>query len=436
MSGSPAKSRKRWAESAMRSELTSGWIQACLGDHVELQVGFAFKSTGFTDAKDAIRLLRGDNIGQGRLRWNGARKWPGDRVAGFEHYMVKPRDVVLAMDRPWIDAGLKYAIVREDDVPCLLVQRVARLRSSATISQGYLSSLVASPAFTTYVRAVQTGTAVPHISGGQIAEFRFRLPPRTEQERIASILGTLDDKIDSNRRLAVLLEETAATLFRGRFVDFVGVEEFEESEIGRVPRGWRAGALTDLARFVNGKAFTKYANGIGRPILRIRELNGGVDDGTLRSDIGANDDFLARFDDILFAWSGSLGIHRWPGDESLINQHIFKVIPDGWPAWFVFAWVREHMETFRGIARDRATTMGHIQRRHLVEAGVPLPPPDCLASAATALDPLDRLRAGLIREAVTLTEIRDELLPKLISGEIRVLNSADPAEVIEPAAAM
>ena len=54
-------------------------------------------------------------------------------------------------------------------------------------------------------------------------------------------------------------------MFRARFVDFVGVEEFDDSEIGRIPCGWRAGALTDLARFVNGKAFTKHANGAGRP---------------------------------------------------------------------------------------------------------------------------------------------------------------------------
>ncbi len=300
--------------------------------------------------------------------------------------------------------------------------------------RSYLPYVIGGPDFTRYVRAVQTGTAVPHISAGQIAAFPVHLPPVCEQRRIALILGTLDEKIDSNRRLAALLEETAAVLFRARFVDFVGVEEFDETEIGRVPWGWRVGALTDLARFVNGKAFTKDANGLGRPILRIRELNGGVDQGTLYSDIEAEDEVIARFDDILFAWSGSLGVYRWPGEDSLINQHVFKVIPDGWPAWFVYAWIEEHMQTFRAIARDRATTMGHIQRRHLSEAKVPVPAADALAEAGATVDPLDRLRAVLVREATTLAALRDSLLPKLISGEIRVPDTADPNEVIEPVA--
>ena len=146
------------------------------------------------------------------------------------------------------------------------------------------------------------------------------------------MLGALDNRIDSNRRLAGLLEETAATLFRARFVDFVGVEEFEDSEMGSIPRGWRAGGLTDLARFVNGKAFTREATTYGRPILRIKELNGGVADATPRSDIEVADDHLARHHDILFAWSGSLDVYRWSGPEALINQHIFKVIPDECPS--------------------------------------------------------------------------------------------------------
>ena len=284
------------------------------------------------------------------------------------------------------------------------------------------------------IRPFVTGSAQPKLSQRNLNAVCLATPSEAEQRRIASVVGALDNKVNSNRRLAKLLDKTVATVFRAWFVDFVGVEEFEESEIGRIPPGWRVGALADLARFVNGKAFTKHANGSGRPILRIRELNGSVDQGTPYSDIEADDEFIARFDDILFAWSGSLGVYRWPGEDSLINQHIFKVIPDGWPGWFVYAWVKEHMETFRAIARDRATTMGHIQRRHLSEAKVPVPAADALAEAAATVDPIDRQRAILVREATTLAALRDSLLPKLISGEIRVPDTAELDEVIEPVA--
>lgn len=279
-----------------------------------------------------------------------------------------------------------------------------------------------------------SGSAQPSLNRNFIGSIPMSIPPTDEQRRIVAVLGVLDDKIESNRRLASLLGKTAAMLFRARFVDFVGVEEFAESEIGSIPNGWAAGSLADLGRFVNGKPFTKHANGEGRPILRIRELNGGVDDSTPRSDIVAEGDHLAREDDILFAWSGSLNVYRWSGPESLINQHIFKVVPERWPKWFVHIWIEEHMEDFQAIARDKATTMGHIQRRHLAQAAVPLPAEPAMAEARTPLDALDQHRAGLVAESRTLRALQDVLLPKLISGEIRVPDTADRAEVIDPVA--
>ena len=277
------------------------------------------------------------------------------------------------------------------------------------------------------------GSAQPFISQGDARAMRIVLPADVDEQRhIASILGALDDKIDSNRRLAALLKDTAAAIFKARFVDFVGAEEFEKSEIGRVPKGWRVGALSDLGRFINGRAFTKDANGRGRAIIRIRELNSGIDDGTPRSDIATSRDHIASADDILFAWSGSLGLYRWPGPESLINQHIFKVIPDNWPAWFVYCWIQEHMSQFRAIAQDKATTMGHIQRRHLAEATVVMPDSETMAAADGVVRWLDEHRQGLVNETSTVRELRDALLPKLISGEIRVPDTRDSEEVIGP----
>jgi len=113
-------------------------------------------------------------------------------------------------------------------------------------------------------------------------------------------------------------------------------------------------------------------------------------------------------------------VYRWSGPEALINQHIFKVIPDECPTWFVYQAIRLHMEEFRAIARDKATTMGHIQRRHLSEARVAIPDHDTMAAANDLVDPIDRQVGLLAGEISTLTELRDALLPKLISGEIRV----------------
>jgi type I restriction enzyme S subunit len=284
-----------------------------------------------------------------------------------------------------------------------------------------------------YLEARLNTTVQKTLNLRDLAALQIPIPPDAAVSAISSVLGALDDKIDSDRRLALLLAETAAALFRARFVDFVGVEDFEESDIGPIPRGWTTGSITSLARFINGKAFTKDANTMGRPILRIKELNAGLRDDTLRSDVTVTEEHLARNHDILFAWSGSLAVYKWSGPESLINQHIFKVIPEGYPSWFVYQWVHQHMPEFQAIARDKATTMGHIQRRHLSEARVALPDADTLAGINELLEPLDRWQGTLASEIASLAATRDALLPKLISGEIRVPDSLDSEEVIGPA---
>lgn len=375
-----------------------------------------------------IPFIRSQDIAPSRIRLDDVKYISMAFHERLRKSSLRPGDVVIVRTgRPGT------AAVVPENLPVANCADLVIVRPGEELDARFLAYYI-NAAAKNYVAAHLVGAVQQHFNVGSAKAIGLLLPEIAEQRRIVRVLGAVDDKIDSNRRLAELLEATAATLFRARFVDFVGVDEVEESEIGRLPRDWRAGSLTDLARFVNGKAFTKHANGCGRPIIRIRELNDGVDHGTPHSDIEIGEDFIAGFDDILFAWSGSLGVYRWPGDESLINQHIFKVIPDGWPAWFVFAWIEAHMAEFRGVARDKATTIGHIQRRHLDESRLPLPTMEAIAEADAVVGPLDRHRAGLVCESRTLSLVRDALLPKLIAGQIRVPDTADPGEMIEPAA--
>lgn len=178
-----------------------------LGDVTNLAFGNAFQSSLFSEEPVGPRLLRGDNIGFGGTRWTQTKYWPEELSRGLQHLSLSVGDVVLAMDRPWLAAGLKYAFVRTDDLPALLVQRTARLRGGNRLDQGYLRWVLASRDFAEYVLAIQTGTTIPHISGRQIADYPVPwLPSIMEQRAIASILGWLDDKMESNRRLV-----TAAT---------------------------------------------------------------------------------------------------------------------------------------------------------------------------------------------------------------------------------
>lgn len=164
-----------------------------LGEVVDITVGFPFKSAQFSDDPSASTLIRGDNVGQGRLKDRSFRRWKRSHGDGLDEYELAPGDIVLAMDRPWIPAGLKWARIGEADVPALLVQRVARLRARTDVlGQRYLGCLISSSAFTEHVLRVQTGNTVPHISGTQIGSFRVPLPPLDEQDRVATVLDRFD----------------------------------------------------------------------------------------------------------------------------------------------------------------------------------------------------------------------------------------------------
>ena len=168
-----------------------GWEETILKNEVDLTTGFAFKSKFYSDKDDDILLIRGDNIMQGSFRWKDAKRWNKSEYADFEKFQMKENDIVLAMDRPWVKAGLKCARVTKLDLPSLLLQRTARLRNKSSINNSFLYYLINSKTFTDYLLGIQEGIGVPHISGKQIANYIFNLPSLQEQKTIVKKLNTL-----------------------------------------------------------------------------------------------------------------------------------------------------------------------------------------------------------------------------------------------------
>ena len=186
-----------------------GWVETSLGDEINLLSGFPFKSSQYTKSGNSVRLLRGDNIVQGSLRWDDVKRWPASDTADYKSYELSEGDVVLAMDRPWVKAGLKRAQISADDLPCLLVQRTARLRGNGSLNNRFLVYLISSGAFTRHILGVQTGIGVPHISGQQIKDFRFPKPPMKDQVHFAA---QLDDLSTDTQRLESIYQQKLAAL--------------------------------------------------------------------------------------------------------------------------------------------------------------------------------------------------------------------------------
>jgi type I restriction enzyme, S subunit len=192
----------------------------------------------------------------------------------------------------------------------------------------------------------------------------------------------------------------------------------------------RVVSLVDAVSLINGGAYTKGADGTGRMVIRIKELNSGPSETTVYSSIAVPDNKTAYLGDVLFAWSGSLGVWRWYRDEAIVNQHIFKVLPKKHPVWLGWIHILDELERFQDIAAGKATTMGHITKDHLVRTMVPTFSAEELEVLSARVEPLwdAQLQAG--RELHTLQAVREQLLPALVSGELRV---AAAGELVETA---
>jgi type I restriction enzyme S subunit len=267
--------------------------------------------------------------------------------------------------------------------------------------------------------------AVPGVNRNALhgAEVVFPVDLRT-QRAIAQILGSLDDKIDLNRRMNETLEAMARALFKSWFVDFDGVAEadMQESELGRIPKGWRVASLDAIANYLNGLALQKFppeSETEFLPVIKIAQLRAGNTNGADKASTQLKPEYIVEDGDVLFSWSGSLEVEVWTGGRGALNQHLFKITSHEVPKWFCYFATRLHLPDFRAIAAGKATTMGHIQRGHLTAAKVVLPPPEFMAQFDRTIAPLFEQKINNALQSRTLAALRDTLLPKLLSGELR-----------------
>ena len=408
------------------------WKETTLGAEVDLLTGFPFKSEHYTDSADSIPLVRGDNIVQGAMRWDGVKRWPISERGEHELYELREGDVVLAMDRPWIEAGLKYAAISKHDLPCLLVQRTARLRGGPKLNTGYLRYLIGSLEFTQHIHAITTGTAVPHISGRQIKDFTFALPPLAEQKAIAAVLGALDDKIELNRRMNATLEAMARALFQSWFVDFdpvrakldgrkpIGLDEataalfpasFQESSLGTIPHGWEVKTLGEVIELAYGK-----------PLKAEDRKNGPVCVYGSNGSIGWHDEKLVAGPGIVVGRKGNPGVVTWAHGDFYPIDTTFYVEPIGACRSLHFFYYALSLQNLANLSADSAVP--GLNRNHAYMSKQVIPSQPVLKAFDLQIAPIFASIHSNEEQSRTLATLRDTLLPKLLSGELRVADVA------------
>ncbi len=393
-------------------------------------------------------VIRNQNIKNGKL--DLADRSYTDR----EHYLIRIRrakpqfgDLILTREAP-----MGEVCMIPNGLECCVGQRQVLLRpNTEKVVPRFLLYAIQSPEVQHEISWNEgTGSTVSNIRIPVLKNLQVPLLPLKQQKEIATFLGALDDRIALLRETNATLEAIAQALFKSWFVDFDPVhakargeppqgmddataalfpDSFEESELGMIPKGWRVESVYSIADFINGasyKAFEPNALRRGLPIIKIAELKAGVTAQTGFSDLEMPEKYRISSGEILFSWSGnpdtSIDTFVWSYDDAWLNQHIFKVVPAGSEERaFVLLALKYLKPVFTELARNKQTTgLGHVTVADLKRLQIVKPTPQILAAWNEVVAPVIDRAFTMIQQAQTLAQLRDTLLPKLISGQLRL----------------
>ena len=398
---------------------------------------------------EGVALIRSQNVLNDRFNPEGLAFIDEEHAKQLKGVTINAEDVLLNITG---DSVARVCQVSSSVLPARVNQHVAIIRpDSNKLDPKYLRYYLVNPQIQQELLAMAGAGATRNaLTKGMIEQLEIDAPESIDdQHAIAYILGTLDDKIDLNRRMNETLEAMARAIFKSWFVDFDPVhakasgeppesicrrlgltpdvlalfpDSFQDSELGGIPAGWAVRSLDSVADFLNGLALQKYptTDDCWLPVIKIAQLRAGHTVGADHASTEIPPAYVVQDGDVLFSWSGSLEVEIWCGGPGALNQHLFKVTSSDYPKWFYFLWTRHHLQEFRDIAANKATTMGHIQRKHLTDAKLFCPDENLLSSMEAIVGPLISKLVSCRLEANEMTSMRDTLLPRLLSGELSV----------------
>lgn len=282
------------------------------------------------------------------------------------------------------------------------------------------------------IEAMGSGTTFKEVSGATMKNIEVYLPEDLEeQRRIAGILGSLDDKIELNRRINANLEAQAQALFRSWFVDFepFGDGPFVDSELGKIPQGWKVGTINEIIQILSGYAFKSDTFTEAGPYRLITIKN--VQDGSLNIDGAA---YLSEIPDkmpqhcnlaigdILLSLTGNVGrVCIVDRDGLLLNQRVAKLQPkDKRNTFFTYALFRQDSFKQYLIQIAKGTAQLNLSPVETSDTKIVLPNQDILLQFGEIGQPLFDNIVSNCKEIITLSALRDALLPKLMAGEIAI----------------
>lgn len=397
-----------------------------LSDICDVKVGFPFKSELFNENGDGIRLVRGMNVSCAGFRWGNQTRWWNYYTKDLEKYLLKEEDVLIAMDG---NVSTNFVQVTKDDLPLLLVQRVARLRAK-NVPQKIVWYIVKSHEFGAYLDSVKTGTTISHISAKQIGDYEIDLPDYLTQEKISSILSILDDKIRLNNKINNNLEQQALSIFYNLFA---GSEDSMETELGYIPRTFSVTKVGQLPMIVTDYVANGSFASLKENVNLYQEPNFAyfIRNTDLKADsFGVYVDkhsyeFLSKSTlfggEIIISNVGDVGsVHLCPvlDRPMTLGNNIIMLRPNEELRYYLYIWFKyaQGQSLIQGIKGGSAQPK--FNKTDFKSLPIAIPNDAMLCSFSSVVSPMFALINSNKMENNRLIKIRDSILPRLMTGEI------------------
>jgi type I restriction enzyme S subunit len=408
--------------------MSSEWRKCSIGDLVNIKHGFAFSGEHITkDHGKCVLVTPGNFEIGGGFKEGNAKYFHGLYP---EEFVFAPGDLIVTMtdlSKTADTLGYSAKIPREGNKIYLHNQRVGKvIAKSSDANLDFLYWVMRHKHYRNLVVSTATGSTVRHTSPSRILAYSFLLPPPSQQQAIAHILGTLDDKIELNRKTNETLEAMAKALFKSWFVDFDPVrakakgrptglpaeisdlfpDSFEDSELGEIPRGWEVGGLEE---------FLVLQRGFDLPAPQ--RIKGAYPVVAASGVSGTHNEPMAFAPGVVTGRSGVLGkVFYIQTDFYPLNTTLWaKEFRLATPIYGYFLLCDIDFAVF-----NAGSAVPTLNRNHLGSLRFPLPPKALVVSFTEIAVGLMKRKEGIVAETSNLSATRDALLPKLISGELRI----------------
>ena len=380
-------------------------------------LGDGIHGTPKYDENGSVFFINGNNLENGKIVIRENTKRVSFEEAAKHQKPLNDRTIFVSIN------GTLGNVARYNGEPCILGKSACYFNVKEEFDIDFIYYVVANNEFRKEIERLATGTTIKNVSLETMRNYIFFAPSRLEQKKVASILKSLDDKIENNRRINENLEQQAQALFKSWLVDFEPFKNqpFVESELGMIPHGW---SIDNIYKYVDVIYGAPYKSSLfnekkeGLPLIRIRDLKTNSPQVYTSETLPTTEYIEAG--DIVAGMDAEFVPCVWLGERGVLNQRCckFKAKNPSISNYYILFLLKPELEYVQSY--KTGTTVSHLGKSDIDRFRFITPPIDVIIPFSRRVDALLKEKVAIAQESRCLAELRDTLLPRLMSGELKV----------------